>query len=1182
MPRRRKKNNRRSQIQNQLRSAFTVQQRTVHKLNRDVSVVQTRRSRPTDVAKDVLNSIRTSVAPALYSTILDWHVHAYPFLYRNSGGSRLRSLTNLGPKDLLPTCSLKQELYWAFALIEQDRALLEEFIIHSRNLTDHVHHTDSSGATSVLDAIEKTTGQSMWLIEARIATLQYFSGLEKQKQYVNAIQSDAPQSFSGAIAFWVSRRNEETVSTLRFNEDFRQELSGWMIPESLKIYLDYRITGFTPTDRRALADILAVEATMSRVDLFETTITILSTLISTADVVEKSMLFSLLKSVQPLHDERFTALTALLGMQEESYKSLNLNNNILRAGDSWVSGNLLNASALAKTELSQSPSNALAIFQAARYTDFEIDAQPTLGFTNTIVQHLSAVLQRGSVLKSATAHLDKISRNFRFLPIAPVLLALVGRFDLKLRIENQQLAIALFIASPMLHPIHVVAFELPEAKSYATECFRKLGSRPCVHYALVATGAQVSLSHDLSRTSALWAQYQFARWQTDRPTMLALLTQLDEIGDISSQRETHSEKIKLLWHLENHGEAINAVANYATQDPEGRRSLPLQMLFSEREYNDFKPYRQTPHIHVALSTYIEEFEDRDALVTLRSLWDEIIDGSIIKQPTDLADPKHGYSVGLVVYFLDHVCSEEVMDISTIYESSNDITLERLHICERLIELDPENASRYRDEIFLISKGLKVDEGRARFDQSRVQVNLDALTRWAHRELDERFKRFERLVNAGLGGSDRDFEVAIERIYTTENSQSASFENVVENEASDLLVRIIGSFFTQYMQHPEYGLDSYLSLRVRHGSLTGTISGPFDMAGMLLIHVAANGGYSPPNTLLRLVPNLTDEQRSSIFVAFITFTEKFQQITDRLSGELFHVRSSHKPEGIFPNHLGIFELNTIRAQFHTDHTLDNLIYSCATVFTYAISKSLATAKQVLNEQTIHDTETAVDRLREQLNSILQPQQRVELDNLITNAFSDTQRAILEVAEWFRGDFTEQLQTSFTFDQILDVALEATKRSYRGRPFQIDRNIDITEPQGVDVLTEVVDILFILFANALTHSEVPGGTDIVVQAYKIDQLLTIRVENSVAPFVQNAATLEKLARIRTAMSSGDYLLATRTEGGSGLMKLKKIAALHPNHSLDFGFDGAQSFFAEVSLSMRSIPVDTRKALDTVVSA
>jgi hypothetical protein len=63
--------------------------------------------------------------------------------------------------------------------------------------------------------------------------------------------------------------------------------------------------------------------------------------------------------------------------------------------------------------------------------------------------------------------------------------------------------------------------------------------------------------------------------------------------------------------------------------------------------------------------------------------------------------------------------------------------------------------------------------------------------------------------------------------------------------------------------------------------------------------------------------------------------------------------------------------------------------------------------------------------------------------------------------------------------------------------------------------------------------------------------IRVESEVAPRAYTEWAVQKLERIRGLMKSGEYRKHVNLEGGTGLLKLKRIVSLDERQNLDFGF-------------------------------
>ena len=127
------------------------------------------------------------------------------------------------------------------------------------------------------------------------------------------------------------------------------------------------------------------------------------------------------------------------------------------------------------------------------------------------------------------------------------------------------------------------------------------------------------------------------------------------------------------------------------------------------------------------------------------------------------------------------------------------------------------------------------------------------------------------------------------------------------------------------------------------------------------------------------------------------------------------------------------------------------------------------------------------------------------------------------------------------------------------------------QSAGFLTDVHDVLFTVLDNVYSHSgnKTSPWARVTVSSERLEATepeqyaITIRVESEVAPGIVTDAARSKLERIKELMTSGEYRKQVNLEGGTGLLKLKRLVAADERQHLAFGFDEDSSFFVEVSL-------------------
>ena len=62
---------------------------------------------------------------------------------------------------------------------------------------------------------------------------------------------------------------------------------------------------------------------------------------------------------------------------------------------------------------------------------------------------------------------------------------------------------------------------------------------------------------------------------------------------------------------------------------------------------------------------------------------------------------------------------------------------------------------------------------------------------------------------------------------TEGTLPQKSLSLPKNEATDLLFDLVSPVFVECMTNAGYGLDCYLSMRIRHGTLSGQLRGPLE-------------------------------------------------------------------------------------------------------------------------------------------------------------------------------------------------------------------------------------------------------------------------------------------------------------------------------------------------------------------
>jgi hypothetical protein len=521
-----------------------------------------------------------------------------------------------------------------------------------------------------------------------------------------------------------------------------------------------------------------------------------------------------------------------------------------------------------------------------------------------------------------------------------------------------------------------------------------------------------------------------------------------------------------------------------------------------------------------------------------------------------------------------------MDVSfDAYKTSRAIEEERMRICSFLVEIDPEHSSTYTEEVKDLAKYLKIQDGLRDVDRSRVYVNTEAVARWAERETRENFFRYKELLRAGVGfGSPEEFDLTMRKIAEGDRSTKESFLNYPEQEGDSLLIDMFEAIKHEYLSNTDYGLDAYLSMRIRHGSLAGYMRGPLEERNLIVAKDESSGRYIDNSPLIDQLEIIAEADKRVVNDAFRSFSEKYDAIVEALTKDRLQVKRAEKPHGMFvinvDLHPWIIRLIQSRIQAHT--TFGQFLELVLGGIEVLLQEVLLAVRDYIASTIKPAVRDAFEELRSELQNRLSGRLYARFNSILGDVIPEIQGAVDRVAEWFVPIQREQEVQIRSMDDILDVGIEATKHAHRGFvPKIVQREVDNIGIQSTTSLSEFTDLFFTILDNVYSHSgnkinpwvriKISVGETMGLQQHRIN----IRVESEVEPHAYNEAMVQRLARIHEQMDSGEYRKRVNLEGGTGLLKLKRLVSLDERQILRFGFLSEDSFYVEMSLIVRGIP-------------
>ena len=152
-----------------------------------------------------------------------------------------------------------------------------------------------------------------------------------------------------------------------------------------------------------------------------------------------------------------------------------------------------------------------------------------------------------------------------------------------------------------------------------------------------------------------------------------------------------------------------------------------------------------------------------------------------------------------------------MHNSDAFRSAKDLLEEQLKVLALLKIHDGENAAHYDTEIRDITRSQIVQQGLLHVERSKFAINTQRIRRWADKNLRESYQRTRDLLVAGPAASQ-----------LTPGDERWVCGKILMDQLTDLSHEALMTLIEEAYTNSFHGLDSYLSMRARHGSFSGHI------------------------------------------------------------------------------------------------------------------------------------------------------------------------------------------------------------------------------------------------------------------------------------------------------------------------------------------------------------------------
>ena len=677
-------------------------------------------------------------------------------------GSNVKDLDNIMG---LTSLDIESELKWSKAVFSRNTDVIEEYIKLSKKYSLLLMSGDYKKAKEVLNSIESRFGPSLWLIKNRIAFLQLTEGLEAQKRFTQNIKDKAKyRGFIAYITHWVSIRNEETTTAIKFISQFQNVLTkeAKYLDKGYIPYLKYHILNMEDLKLEEVCSILSLDFSRSLIDYYESFVCAGRViLLKGSDTDKAQLLYCLKKFVYKIPDERLHLLMSLLNQPSANVSPLK---DSIACYDKFPEGNYAEALIEASKGLEKEPTNpsliCLSAFCKSMINDsngVKKDDKPinTESLNNPLheilIEKLSDVVSGGVAgAPKQTNDLIKMGMNFSSVLGISAPSVIINKEFVKRKIsDNSTLLSSLKV--PSLDPFLIPVFDNSNIlNEYTNRILEMCTKSPSISYSLAFVNketidarhycdeASLSLKGNLAYSSESYQDaYKYGESLVKSPISFY-------------QRQGHQLVARSLLTLKNYKATCRYIADHFIHQQHLYSIFPIAEVVKELpvEGDEWYEVRGLIALSIILDAYTKyigkEFSSQRTYA-----YEDFLESHGVDRPSQLLPKLHLFDKTQFIYFLKFICIESIMDTSTKFDYPSQVSAERLAVCRLLVEIDPVNKDEYQQEIKDLIRKDVINKKMKEIDESRIYIDIEKLKEWGFQELQEGFDRYKEYLRHGL-------------------------------------------------------------------------------------------------------------------------------------------------------------------------------------------------------------------------------------------------------------------------------------------------------------------------------------------------------------------------------------------------------------------------------------------------
>ncbi|EKD71059.1 MAG: Reticulocyte binding protein [uncultured bacterium] len=1007
---------------------------------------------------------------------------------------------------------------------------------------------DKSRAFEYLDAIKKEVGVSLWSLENEFLLREHFDGLSNNLQYLNSINKEACNNpWLLCFADFFSKKVENNISLARFDSivgDFLGTYDQKTDSQTIS-YFNYRLRNYTIT-LDDVNTIIGYEANSSIIDRYITFKNVLLTAsFYSQSELSNTILEALFKIKKYITDGELDNVVISLNPQENIYTKTSQASDFISICDLYTVGRYEDCLESSSTSLKYI-GNSFELYELAAKSIVCSNKNLTFpdnvsSLQKVIIGGLVSLYSKNSNYLNSLSRLLKIanafsSQNWAKQMGACLLMEIDPKFD-------NFLYVGYLLKSKFFNPLFCQLY----VSTYNSREFLK----------------RIRACYSDSKTIQLWDEYY------DKSKKMITI---EDLPDLPEKRVAIYSSRKL-FKASDYDSAIKILEKYYITSLSGEvDNYSVERIITELFYcylfaekydklfglvSDFYFYNKYIIAKLDLKNAMERFDDAERkdcyglytypiashiagleVYQIYVACDNYLSSIGLECPSQLSDRSDIIEKKAFIFLLSEVFVEAVLSKFLVLGSTEEVESERIKILQILIEIDPDNSVQYSDEINNITRRATIKKYIQFVDESKIYIGIDGVKQYAEDIIRESYQRYIE-IKAMPVDIDNLQLVDFSKNKIILRDRSSGCLNMYPDLKLAIFSNIIREIRDSFISNREFGLNNYLSMRIRHGTLKSQLRKPFD-ANNLISKKDQEGLYQPIafwNDVLRL--NSVNDFNS--FMGLIKFfSEEIDKMIAMVKDEWIQIKTeSQNQKGLFDFTLTEEDLVRLFARMAHIDSWDIFFKTTIDFLFERLQLSLNFIRQTIKNDLTELMISKLNIFNEFIDTCPHLTGREKVLHFVTKCRTDIQFSLKKISNWFNLSQNKELD-SFDIQIAIEAALQLAENLHRQNLIpSIENNVGKHLRFKGLYFNSIIDMTYILLENIIKHSNLTGANNkVIIEINLLSEQFALSVKNSLSSNYDFKKSSSRLENIKAKLNKDDALESTSKEGGTGILKIRKI--------------------------------------------